>query len=172
MLVVFFEDLLDLQLELSDFLALLQVNIPTLYRIRPIKESVLLKELSNIEFELSLRLFRVQSVRFLGLILRGQGTSWLASLLPQWVGCPGDQLFISRKIFFVQEIIRSLNITRFQEFQEILYVTLRRTVLLGFAELLIAAWWKNIILIVKLKTINFSNGSPAIFAGLLLEEVV
>ena len=75
MLVVFFEDLLDLQLELSDFLALLQVNIPTLYRIRPIKESVLLKELSNIEFELSLRLFRVQSVRFLGLILRGQGTS-------------------------------------------------------------------------------------------------
>lgn len=66
MLVVFFEDLLDLQLELSDFLALLQVNIPTLYRIRPIKESVLLKELSNIELELSLRLFRVQSVRFLG----------------------------------------------------------------------------------------------------------
>ena len=64
-LVVFLEDLLDLQLELPDFLAFLQVNIATLYRILAIKEFILLEKLSEIELELSLRLFRIQSVRFL-----------------------------------------------------------------------------------------------------------
>jgi len=56
-LVVFLEDLLDLQLELPDFLAFLQVNIATLDRILAIKEFILLEKLFEIELELSLRLF-------------------------------------------------------------------------------------------------------------------
>jgi hypothetical protein len=62
---MFLEDLLDLQLELPDFLAFLQVNIATLDRVLAIKEFVLLEKLSEIELELSLRLIRIQSVRFL-----------------------------------------------------------------------------------------------------------
>ena len=73
-LVVFLEDLLDLHLQLPDLLTLLQVNIAALDRGRAIKEFVFLEELSEIKLELPLRLFRIQSVRFLRLILRGQGT--------------------------------------------------------------------------------------------------
>lgn len=62
---MFLEDLLDLQLELPDFLAFLQVNIATLDRVLAIKEFVLLEKLSEIELELSLRLIGIQSVRFL-----------------------------------------------------------------------------------------------------------
>ena len=85
-LVVFLEDLLDLHLQLPDLLALLQVNIAALDRGRAIKEFILLEELSEIELELPRRLFRIESVRFLRLVLRGQGAGRLASLLPQWVG--------------------------------------------------------------------------------------
>ena len=53
------EDLLDLQLELPDFLAFLQVNIATLDRVLAIKEFILLEKLSEIELKLPLRLFRV-----------------------------------------------------------------------------------------------------------------
>lgn len=100
-LVVFLEDLLDLHLQLPDLLTLLQVNIAALDRGRAIKEFVLLEELSEIELELPLRLFRMQSVRFLRLILRGQGAGRLASLLGQGVGSFWDQLFVPWEIFLV-----------------------------------------------------------------------
>jgi hypothetical protein len=101
--------------------------------------------------------------------VRGQGTGRLASLLAQGVGCFWAQLFVPWEIFLVQEIICALYITRFQEFHKIFNVSFRGTVLLRFSELLIAARRQHIIVFVELKTINFSDGPPAVLAGLLLE---